>query len=281
MPLREYRFAVVAPRALVDGSFGVFLEDTQMKTAVKLLALIGVVAAFIPTSIAQLQGQAQYDLLIRHGRIVDGTGAPWYGADSVRSPFFFSIAQTAQPDWAKIEEETMRHFQAILRFDTSNPPGNEKLVVDYLKSVLDGEGIETKVFALDPQRPNLVARLRGSGKKRPVLIMGHTDVVTVDPAKWKHPPFSATREGGYVYGRGTLDDKPSVAAGLMTMLQLKRMKIPLDRDVIFLAEASEEGNGPYGINFMVERHWAEIEAEYCFAEGGGVVRKAARFNTPP
>ena len=251
-----------------------------MKTAVKLLALIGVVAAFIPTSIAQLQGQAQYDLLIRHGRIVDGTGAPWYGAFSVRSPFFFSMAQTAQPDWAKIEEETMRHFQAILRFDTSNPPGNEKLVVDYLKSVLDGEGIETKVFALDPQRPNLVARLRGSGKKRPVLIMGHTDVVTVDPAKWKHPPFSATREGGYVYGRGTLDDKDSVAAGLMTMLQLKRMKIPLDRDVIFLAEASEEGNGAYGINFMVERHWAEIEAEYCFAEGGGVVRKAPRFNTP-
>ena len=248
-----------------------------MKTAVRLLAIVGVVGVFIPSSIARLQGQAQYDLLIRHGRSVDGAGAPWYGADLVRSPFFFWMAQTAQPDWAKIEEETMRHFQAILLLDTSNPPGNEKLAVDYLKSVLDGEGIETKVFALDPQRPNLVARLRGSGKKRPVLIMGHTDVVTVDPAKWKHPPFSATREGGYVYGRGTLDDKPSVAAGLMTMLQLKRLKIPLDRDVIFLAEASEEGNGPYGINFMVERHWAEIEAEYCFAEGGGVVRRGGKI----
>ena len=248
-----------------------------MKKALRWLAIIGVVAAFIATAIAQLQGQAQYDLLIRRGRIVDGAGAPWYGADSVRSPFFFWMAQTAQPDWARIEEETMRHFQAILRLDTSNPPGNEMLVVDYLKGVLEGEGIETKVFALDPQRPNLVARLRGSRKKRPVLIMGHTDVVTVDPAKWKHPPFSATREGGYVYGRGTLDDKPSVAAGLMTMLQLKRLKIPLDRDVIFLAEASEEGNGPYGINFMVERHWAEIEAEYCVAEGGGVVRRGGKI----
>jgi acetylornithine deacetylase/succinyl-diaminopimelate desuccinylase-like protein len=191
--------------------------------------------------------------------------------------YISSIAQTALPDSAKLEEETMRHFQAILRLDTSNPPGNEKLVVDYLKGVLEREGIEAKVFALDPQRPNLVARLRGSGKKRPLLIMGHTDVVTVDPTKWKHPPFSATREGGYVYGRGTLDDKPSVAAGLMTMLQLKRMKIPLDRDVIFLAEASEEGNGPYGINFMVEHHWAEIEAEYCFAEGGGVVRTGGKI----
>lgn len=187
------------------------------------------------------------------------------------------MGQNAQPDRAAIEEEAMRHFQAILRFDTSNPPGNEKLVVDYLKGVLEREGIETRTFALDPQRPNLVARLRGSGKKRPLLVMGHTDVVTVDSARWKHPPFSATREGGYVYARGTLDDKPSVTAALMTMLQLKRMRIPLDRDVIFLAEASEEGNGPYGINFMVDRHWPEIDAEYCFAEGGSVVRRGGKI----
>ena len=183
----------------------------------------------------------------------------------------------AQADRAKIEEEAMRHFQAILRLDTSNPPGNEIRVVEYLKSVLEKEGIETKIFALDPQRPNLVARLRGSGRKRPVLIMGHTDVVTVDPAKWKHPPFSATREGGYVYGRGALDDKSSVAAGLMTILQIKRANIPLDRDVIFLAEASEEGGGPNGINFMVEKHWEEIDAEYCLAEGGGVVRTGGQI----
>ncbi len=188
-----------------------------------------------------------------------------------------AVAQTQPPDGAKIEAETMRHFQAILRLDTSNPPGNEGIVVDYLKGVLEREGIETKTFALDPKRPNLVARLRGNGKKRPVLIMGHTDVVTVDPTKWKHPPFSATREGGYVYGRGTLDDKPSVAVGLMTMLQLKRMNIPLDRDVIFLAEASEEGGGPNGINFMVAQHWAAIDAEYCFAEGGGVVRAGGKI----
>lgn len=190
-------------------------------------------------------------------------------------------ARAQQPDWAAVEDETMRHFQAILRLDTSNPPGNEHLVVDYLKGVLEREGIEVKTFALDPQRPNLVARLRGNGRKRPVLIMGHTDVVTVDPTKWTHPPFSATRDGGYVYGRGTQDDKPSVATGLMTMLQLKRMKVPLDRDVIFLAEASEEGGGPHGINFMVDKHWPEIDAEYCFAEGGDVIRTGGtiRFAT--
>ena len=152
----------------------------------------------------------------------------------------FPGAQSSAPDWSRLEGETMQHFQAILRLDTSNPPGNEGLVVDYLESVLKKEGIETKRFANDPARPNLVARLRGSGAKRPLLIMGHTDVVQVDPKKWTHPPFSATREGGYVYGRGTVDDKDNVVAGLMVMLQLKRLNVRLDRDVIFLAEAGEE-----------------------------------------
>jgi acetylornithine deacetylase/succinyl-diaminopimelate desuccinylase-like protein len=146
-----------------------------------------------------------------------------------------------------------------------------------LKSVLDKEGIETKVFANDPKRANLIARLRGNGKKRPLLIMGHTDVVTVDPTKWKYPPFSATREGGYVYGRGATDDKDNVVACLMVMLMLKRMNTPLDRDVIFLAEASEEGGGADGIAYMVREHFDEIDAEYCFAEGGGVVRTGGKI----
>lgn len=180
-----------------------------------------------------------------------------------------------------IEAESLRHFQAILRLDTSNPPGNERLVVDYLRKVLESEGIETRIFARDPQRPNLVARLRGTGRARPVLIMGHTDVVPVDASKWKFPPFAAVRDGGYIYGRGTVDDKLSVAAGLMTILQLKRRGVELDRDVIFLAEASEEGGGPNGITFMVEKHWPEIEAEFCLAEGGGVIRTGnqVRFAT--
>ena len=194
-------------------------------------------------------------------------------------PVFISIAhsQAQEPNWSQIEEETMRHFQAILRLDTSNPPGNETLVVEYLKSVLDKEGIETRVFANDPKRANLIARLRGNGKKRPLLIMGHTDVVTVDPTKWKYPPFSATREGGYVYGRGATDDKDNVVACLMVMLMLKRMNTPLDRDVIFLAEASEEGGGADGIGYMVREHFDEIDAEYCFAEGGGVVRTGGKI----
>src|ERR1700704_1624923 len=154
------------------------------------------------------------------------------------------------PDWSRLEAETLQHFQALLRLDTSNPPGNEKLAVDYLKQVLDREGIQTQIFALEPARPNLVARIKGSGRRQPILLMGHTDVVTVDPKKWTFPPFSATRDGGYVYGRGALDDRPHLVAGLMTMLLLKRLNLPLDRDVIFLAEAGEEGSTRIGIDFM-------------------------------
>ena len=183
---------------------------------------------------------------------------------------------SAQSSATTVADEALRHFQAILRLDTQNPPGNEVRVVEYLEGVLKGEQIETQRLARDPARPNLVARLRGTGRKRPLLIMGHTDVVTVDAAKWTHPPFSATRAGGHIYGRGSLDDKPSVTAALMTMLQLKRSGIQLDRDVIFLAEASEEGNGPFGINYMVAEQWSAIDAEYCIAEGGGVVRERGR-----
>ena len=177
------------------------------------------------------------------------------------------------PDWRTVEDETMRHYQALLRLDTSNPPGNEHLAAEYVKQVLDSAGIPAQIVSEDPKRSNVIARLKGNGRKRPILIMGHTDVVTVDPAKWKFPPFSATRDGGYVYGRGAVDDKDNLTAALMTMLLLKRQNVPLDRDVIFLAEAGEEGGTGVGVDYVVREHLADVQAEYCLAEGGGVTRK--------
>ena len=185
-------------------------------------------------------------------------------------------AQAPQIDWKAIEAETMQHFQALLRFDTSDPPGNEKPAADYLKQVLEKEGIPVTVLALESHRPSIVARLKGNGSKKPLLLMAHTDVVNVDPKKWTHPPFSATREGGYVYGRGTVDDKDNVVTALMTMLMLKRMHVALDRDVIFLAESGEEGSTRVGIQFLANEHYPQIEAEYCFAEGGNVTRKEGK-----
>jgi acetylornithine deacetylase/succinyl-diaminopimelate desuccinylase-like protein len=184
---------------------------------------------------------------------------------------------TSEPDWSKLEAETMQHFQALLRFDTSDPPltppGGEKPAVDYIKQVLDKEGIPSQIVAMEPNRPNIVARLKGNGSKRPILMMGHTDVVNVDPKKWTNPPFSATRQDGYVYGRGTVDDKDNATAVLMVMLTLKRLNVPLDRDVIALWEAGEEGASRIGIQYVANEHFPLIDAEYCFAEGGSVQRE--------
>src|SRR3954452_18410581 len=87
-------------------------------------------------------------------------------------------------DQAKFNRETLEHYTNLIRIDTSNPPGNETRAVDYLRRVLDAEGIPYQVFAVDPARANLVARIKGNGSKRPVIIMGHTDVVGVQRDKW-------------------------------------------------------------------------------------------------
>lgn len=181
-------------------------------------------------------------------------------------------AQDAYPiDWDAVGAEAMQHFEALLRIDTSNPPGNETEAADYLERVLHDAGIESEQFALDPARANLVARVPGNGSARPILVMGHTDVVGAPPESWSVDPFAAVRRDGYVYGRGTLDDKDNVTAGLMLMLLLDRHGVELDRDVIFLAEAGEEGTPRFGIDYMIDEHWDLIEAEYCLAEGGSAV----------
>jgi acetylornithine deacetylase/succinyl-diaminopimelate desuccinylase-like protein len=184
-----------------------------------------------------------------------------------------ALAQTI--DWNKVDEETLRHYQAVVRMDTTDPPGNETRVVEYVRKALEAEGIVPTITGT-PDRKNLIARLKGNGSKRPLLIMGHTDTVKVDAAKWTFPPFSAERNGGYIYGRGTLDDKDNLTAGLMTMLLLKRSGVPLDRDVIFVAEAGEEAATGAGIALLVAQHWPEIDAEICLAEGGSVVRRGGQ-----
>ena len=187
----------------------------------------------------------------------------------VSSPVF---AQYDDPDWTQVEEETLDHFRALLQFDTSDPPGRELPAAEYLRDVLQAEGIAVEMLATDPERPNVLARLEGSGEKEPLLIMAHTDVVNVDPEKWVFPPFSATVDEGYVYGRGAVDDKDNLTAALMVMLTLQRLNIPLARDVIFLAESGEEGATQYGIEYLVDNHFDKINSEFCLAEGGSVTR---------
>src|SRR5579871_270706 len=187
-----------------------------------------------------------------------------------------SLAHAQSPDWPKIQDELMQHFQALLRIDTTDPPGNETKAVEYIGKVLGDAGIPLQVVAQDPARANLIARLRGNGSKRPILLMGHLDTVQVDVAKWTYPPFSATRKDGYVYRRGVLDNKWQVAAGMMTMLMLKRGNVALDRDIIVVAEAGEEGSTGPGIEYLVSQHWSDLGAEACIAEGGTVRREVGQ-----
>src|SRR5262249_41958789 len=119
-------------------------------------------------------------------------------------------------------------------------------------------------------RANLVARIKGAGAKRPILIMGHTDVVGVQRERWSVDPFAAVNKNRTIYARGARDNKPHVVAGLMILTLLKRMNVRLDRDVIFLAEAGEEGTSQFGIDYMVKEHWREIDSQYAIADGGGV-----------
>ena len=182
-------------------------------------------------------------------------------------------------DWDETGEEAIQHLVELVQINTTNPPGDESLVVDYLQTELVAEGIDSDVYSLDESRANLVARIAGNGSKRPILIMGHTDVVGVQPDKWYADPFSGNRADGFVYGRGTLDDKDNVAAALMVMKLLKRYGVELDRDIIFLAESGEEGTPEVGINFMVEKHFDVIDAEYALAEGGQSVIRDDKVST--
>ena len=181
-------------------------------------------------------------------------------------------ASARTPDWSAVESETLDHFSALLRIDTTSPPGNEALAVAYLKDVLQRERIAFKEYELSPGRSNLVVRISGGGARRPILVMAHPDVVGVQKEKWSLDPFAALRRDGYVYGRGALDDKDNLATGLMLVLLLKRLNVKLDRDIIFLAEADEESSGG-GVRSMIENHWQEIEAEFCIAEGGGGMQR--------
>lgn len=179
-------------------------------------------------------------------------------------------SQVSTPDFLTAREEVVQILSGFIKIDTSNPPGNETQGAVYLKSILDREGIASEMFEGEPGRGDLVTRLKGNGKKRPLLLMGHIDVVGVEREKWTVDPFGGVIKEGYIYGRGASDDKGMASACLEVFLLLHRLKVPLDRDVIFLAEAGEEGSTGVGIDFMIERHWDKIESEFALNEGGWI-----------
>lgn len=172
-------------------------------------------------------------------------------------------------DWQAVEKEVTGYLQDLLRFDTTNPPGNEILCANYLADVLKREGIGSAITESEPTRGNVTARLKG-GDEPTLMLLGHTDVVAVEPDKWSRDPFGGDLAKGYLWGRGALDMKNMVAAELMVFLLLKRQGIVLNRDVIYAATADEEaGKGNHGIGWLIDHHPEQVDALYVLTEGGG------------
>ncbi|MEJ7761044.1 MAG: M20/M25/M40 family metallo-hydrolase [Gemmatimonadaceae bacterium] len=177
-----------------------------------------------------------------------------------------------QPDWRAAEEETVALLQSLIRFDTTNPPGNELPLATFIASLLETEGIETRLLVPVPNRATVVARLRGNGRQRPVMLLSHMDVVGVERDKWDFDPFEGVVQDGYLYGRGAIDDKGMLAANLMTVLLLRRRieheGLKLERDVVFVTTADEETGGQDGMTWLVAHHPELLDAEFAINEGG-------------
>ncbi|KPJ61167.1 MAG: hypothetical protein AMJ46_02255 [Latescibacteria bacterium DG_63] len=172
----------------------------------------------------------------------------------------------------KFERELLEIFRGLIRIDTSNPPGNEIVAAEYVRGVLEREGIPAKVFESAPGRGSVVARLKGDGTMPPLLLLSHLDVVPVEAERWSVDAFAAEMKDNYIWGRGTLDIKNMGAMEIMALILAKREGLKLKRDVILAATADEEAGGTYGIRSLIENHFDEIKAEYAINEGGiGIV----------
>jgi acetylornithine deacetylase/succinyl-diaminopimelate desuccinylase-like protein len=161
-------------------------------------------------------------------------------------------------------------LQKLIRFDTTNPPGQEAECISFITQLLTQAGIETKILAKSQQRPNLIARLPGQGSAAPLLLYGHVDVVTTENQRWKHPPFGGEIVDGYVWGRGALDMKGGIAMMVAALLRAKSENMKPPGDVVLAIVSDEEAGGDYGAKFLVEKHPEEFEGiRYALGEFGG------------
>ena len=161
-------------------------------------------------------------------------------------------------------------LQELIRFDTTNPPGNERPCIEYLHGLLRDAGIETSILAKDPQRPNLIARLPGTGTTPGLLLFGHVDVVTTAHQQWSVPPFEGRIQDGYIWGRGALDMKAGIAMITAALLEAKSTDLQPSGDILFAAVSDEEAGGTMGARYLVEEHPALFGGvRYAIGEFGG------------
>ncbi len=188
-------------------------------------------------------------------------------------------------NWEQATQETVEHLSRLIQAQTVNPPGNETPAIVIIKEILEQEGFRSPedfvILESAPQRVNLIARLRGDGSKRPLLLSGHVDVVPVEREKWSRDPFSGEVINGEVWGRGAFDMKGFLAMYLQIFLQLRRANLPLKRDLILAAIADEEAGFDHGSKFLVSQHRDLINAEYGLTEGGAFTIPLGKFRLYP
>lgn len=204
--------------------------------------------------------------------VVSSTTAPAQSAFDTALKNQTALASSRIPA-ARLEQYSdlaVQWMQQYLRIDTTNPPGNELRADEFFKKIFDQEGIENRIFEYAPGRGDLWARLphTTAEAQRPIILLNHTDVVTSDAAHWKVPPFSGEIKDGWIWGRGAQDMKDEGLAQLVVMVMLKREKIELDRDVIFLAVADEEVDGTGTDWFIAHQRDLLENAEFLINEGG-------------
>jgi acetylornithine deacetylase/succinyl-diaminopimelate desuccinylase-like protein len=183
---------------------------------------------------------------------------------------FFPASSIAQDvDWKKTVEEASVTLRQYIRFDTTVPPGDVTEAANFLQALLERERLKVTRYEPAPGKVNLYARLKGSANAKPILLLHHMDVVPADPSRWGQiDPFGGEVKDGHIWGRGAIDMKGTGTLQLYAFLTLARQKIPLNRDVIFMAVNDEEIGGTMGARYMVENHYDELDPEYVLDEGG-------------
>src|SRR5580704_12252249 len=185
-------------------------------------------------------------------------------------------APMARPDLSKLADEAQGWLSDLVRINSVNPPGNEAVVAKYISAIFQKEGISNEVIEMAPGRSIVIARLQAGSLPDPsnaLLLVAHQDTVGVDANKWNADPFAAVIKEGYLYGRGSIDDKGMLVANLATMVELKRSGARLGRDVLFLASDDEEQGGSASIKVTIQKYWDKIACAYALNEGGRVIIK--------
>jgi acetylornithine deacetylase/succinyl-diaminopimelate desuccinylase-like protein len=207
--------------------------------------------------------------------------ARWIGDKHGSLVFFFSLAVLVATGTAlrvihaqQPADPTAALLVDLIRIDTSNPPGREGAIAAYLAPKLKALGFQVVVIPTPTAgKAVLVARLKGDGSKRPLLLASHADVVGVEREKWTVDPFAGLIRDGYVFGRGAIDFKGGMAVFVRAAMMLAENKVPLARDVIVLAEADEEGGLAYSTPWLAANDWAKIDCEFALNEGGWIIRR--------